>query len=60
MEAIEAMDGTPFFATVRGDIVVSLYNNPLVWRHFGYEGASFDDGGYLERGFDDIGWLPQN
>lgn len=60
LEAIEAMNGTPFFNTVRGDIVVSLYNNPLVWRHFGYEGASFDDGGYLERGFDDIGWLPQN
>ncbi len=60
LEAIEAMDGTPFFNTVRGDIVVSLYNNPLVWRHFGYEGASFDDGGYLERGFNDIGWLPQN
>lgn len=60
LEAIRAMDGTPFFGTVRGDIVVSLYNNPLVWRHFGYEGPSFDDGGYLERGFDDIGWLPQN
>ena len=54
------MDGTPFFGAVRGDIVVSLYNNPLAWRHFGYEGPSFDDGGYLERGFDDIGWLPQN
>ena len=60
LEAIKAMDGTPFFNTVRGDIVVSLYNNPLVWRHFGYEGSSFEEGGYLERGFDDIGWLSQN
>lgn len=60
LEAIKAMEGTPFFGTVRGDVVVSLYNNPLVWRHFGYEGASYDDGGYLERGFNDIGWLPQN
>ncbi len=60
LEAIKAMDGTAFFGAVRGDIVVSLYNNPLVWRHFGYEGPSFDDGGYLDRGFDDIGWLRQN
>ena len=60
LEAIQAMDGTPFFGAVRGDIVVSLYNNPLAWRHFGYEGPSFDDGGYLERGFDDIAWLPRN
>lgn len=60
LEAISALDGTPFFGAVRGDVVVSLYNNPLVWRHFGYEGPSFEFGGYLERGFDDIGWLPQN
>lgn len=60
LKAIKAIADTPFFGTVRGDVVVSLYNNPLVWRHFGYEGPSFDDGGYLERGFDDIGWLPQN
>jgi len=24
---------------------------------FGYEGASADKGGYIERGFDDIDWL---
>ncbi len=60
LKAIQAMNGSAFFNTVRGDIVVSLYNNPLVWRHFGYEGSSFEDGGYLERGFDDIGWLRNN
>jgi hypothetical protein len=39
-------------------VSLALYNNPLVWQAFGYEGASFDHGGYLERGFDDLGWLP--
>jgi hypothetical protein len=24
----------------------------------GYEGPSFDKGGYLERGFNDLDWLP--
>ena len=43
---------------VKGNAVVSLYNNPLVWRHFGYEGASAQHGGYINRGFDDLTWLP--
>ena len=34
-----------------------LYNNPAVWRHFGYEGPSAEFGGYINRGFNDIGWL---
>lgn len=51
------------FQKVKGKAVVALYNNKLAWRHFGYEGPSFGNGGYLERGFDDLGWLespPEN
>lgn len=44
--------------TVKGKAVVALYNAPLVWRHFGYEGPSFKYGGYLHRGFNDLSWLP--
>ena len=50
--------GQSLLHTVKGDAVVSLYNNPLVWRHFGYEGASAQHGGYITRGFDDLNWLP--
>ena len=25
----------------------------------GYEGASFDKGGYINRGFNDLDWLPE-
>lgn len=46
-----------FFQTIRGGLVVGLYNQKAVWPHFGYEGAVFDRGGYLENGFDDIAWL---
>lgn len=46
-----------FFQAIRGGLVVSLYNQEAVWEKLGYEGASFDKGGYLERGFDDIDWL---
>lgn len=46
-----------FFQTVRGGLVTGLYNQKAVWPIFGYEGASYDKGGYLEHGFDDIAWL---
>ena len=57
-EVLEAMQDDPFFQKVRGTEVVALYNDELVWRHFGYEGASFPYGGYIDRGFDDLSWLP--
>ncbi len=44
--------------TVKGKAVVAIYNSPLVWRHFGYEGPSYQYGGYLHRGFNDLNWLP--
>jgi hypothetical protein len=59
VKALTAIEATPFFQTVRGHMVVALYNDRKVWSHFGYEGPSFPFGGYLERGFDDIDWLPK-
>ncbi len=32
--------------------------NPRVAAFFGWEGSSVEHGGYINRGFDDIGWLP--
>jgi hypothetical protein len=54
---LESIQTGGFFQKVRGTAVVSLYNQPLVWRHFGYEGSSFEHGGYIDRGFDDLNWL---
>jgi hypothetical protein len=45
------------FKKMRGDLVVSLYNQKDVWPLFGYEGESASKGGYIARGFDDIKWL---
>lgn len=47
----------PFFKKLRGDLVVSLYNQPDLWPLFGYEGESASKGGYIARGFNDINWL---
>jgi hypothetical protein len=54
---LKQIETTPFFQTVRGGLVVSLYNQQEVWPLFGYEGESYSKGGYIERGFDDIEWL---
>lgn len=59
LKVLEAMAGDPFFQKVRGKAVVSLYNQPLVWRQLGYEGPAYRHGGYIDRGFDDLAWLPE-
>lgn len=58
LAALQAAEGTEFFELVRSTAVVELYDNPLVWKAFGYEGPSVHLGGYLHRGFDDLDWLP--
>ncbi|MBX2826098.1 MAG: Twin-arginine translocation pathway signal [Gammaproteobacteria bacterium] len=54
---LESVANDGFFQTIRGGLVVSLYNQQEVWGLLGYEGSSFEQGGYLSRGFDDINWL---
>jgi hypothetical protein len=58
LEAVKSLESSPFFATVRGKCITSLYNNEMAFASFGYEGASYDKGGYIMRGFQDLKWLP--
>jgi hypothetical protein len=55
---LPAIEGTPFFELVRSTAVVEVYSDQRTWELLGYEGPSFDKGGYLERGFNDLDWLP--
>ena len=56
---LQRIEQTAFFQKIRGDLVVSLYNQKEVWPKFGYEGSSAEHGGYIKRGFADIDWLPK-
>lgn len=56
LEVLRSIERSPFFQLVKGETVVGLYNNKLVWHHFGYQGSSAEFGGYLHRGFQDAGW----
>ncbi len=56
---LHGIEQTEFFKKLRSDLVVSLYNQHELWPKFGYEGSSAEYGGYLNRGFNDIDWLPK-
>ena len=58
VQALREIEGSEFFELVRSTAVVEIYSDPRTWAAFGYEGPSFDKGGYLDRGFDDLDWLP--
>ena len=55
---LSSIEGSPFFELVRSTAVVEVYSDQRTWDMLGYEGPSFDKGGYLERGFNDLDWLP--
>jgi len=57
--ALRAIERTPFFASLRGQTLGTLYATPMAYAYFGYEGEAFSKGGYLFRGFNDLHWLPE-
>lgn len=58
LEVVKSIEGQPFFSTVRGKCITALYDNDMAYATFGYPGASWDKGGYISRGFQDLKWLP--
>ena len=58
LEIVKAMEGQPFFGTVRGQCITSLYDNDMAYASFGYPGSAWEKGGYITRGFQDLKWLP--
>jgi hypothetical protein len=57
VELLKQIEASAFFQKVKGDLVTGLYDNKEVWPLLGYEGSSWEKGGYLHRGFDDIDWI---
>lgn len=55
---LKDMSGTTFFQTVRAKVITTFYDDREVWALLGYEVDSFAQGGYVDRGFADLDWLP--
>jgi hypothetical protein len=58
VEALRILEGSEFFELVRSTAVAQVYSDERTWRLLGYEGPSFEKGGYINRGFNDLDWLP--
>ena len=58
LKALQELEATDFFELVRSTAVVEVYTDERTWQLVGYEGPSFDRGGYIDRGFNDLDWLP--
>jgi len=56
---LHALDRTAFFESLRTLVLFHLYDDHEVWEFIGYPGSSFEHGGYLNRGFNDLDWLPE-
>lgn len=59
LTVLRGIQDAPFFTSVLEVASVKLYDDHEVWDLLGYEGASFDQGGYINRGFNDLDWLPE-
>jgi hypothetical protein len=60
IKAMKSVESEPFFAAIQGGVMARFYNHPKVWGHIKYPGSSVEFGGYVDRGFDDIDWLPED
>jgi hypothetical protein len=57
--ALKRVESSEFFQAVRLKTLQVLYASPIAYAYFGYEGEAFSKGGYLERGFNNLRWLPE-
>ncbi|MGO2540490.1 MAG: hypothetical protein ACTH8J_05025 [Specibacter sp.] len=57
--ALKRIADLEFFAFIRRTVVLNLYDDPEVHTALGYEGESYSKGGYVNRGFNDLAWLPE-
>ena len=58
--ALRALEQDPFFARLLNGAIEHVYRDPRLWQRIGYGGNALAQGGYLHRGFNDIGWLPRD
>ncbi len=58
-ETLRKIEPTAFFQGVRGTTLQVLYSTPMAYALFGFEGEAFSKGGYLNRGFGSLRWLPE-
>ena len=59
LAALRAIERTAFFNAIHVTVRSRFYNHPAVWKHLGYGGPSYAQGGYLNRGAGEVDWLAE-
>lgn len=57
--AIQTVESEELFKAILAALKTNLYRHPKVWEVIEYEGPSYQNGGYLNRGAGEIAWLPE-
>jgi hypothetical protein len=57
--ALKRVESPEFFQAMRLKTLQVLYASSIAYAYFGYEGEAFSKGGYVERGFNNLRWLPE-
>lgn len=57
--ALASIQDAPYFPGILWAVKTFLYSHPVGWRVMAYEGPSWQQGGYLNRGAGEIDWLPE-
>ena len=58
VSALKAVEHSEFFQLLRSKTLANLYSSAIAYAPFGYAGEAFSQGGYLNRGFNELDWLP--
>lgn len=58
VEILSSIDESRFFTLMRATSIAVLYQDQETLDLVGYGGSAIEKGGYLNRGFNDITWLP--
>jgi len=58
-DLLALLERSAFFTTMRASAVEVLFRDPAVFDLLGYGGSAIEKGGYINRGFADITWLPE-
>mgnify|MGYP001350215666 FL=1 len=54
---LRSIELTDFFQKLKGGLLMGIYNNKELWPKFGYDGSSWETGGFIDKGFDKIDWF---
>jgi hypothetical protein len=59
LAALQSIDQEDYFGPIQAAVANRLYSHPKAWEMMAYEGPSWTQGGWLDRGAGDIDWLPE-